>query len=411
MKEDSNIPELIYEETKAIKFFICLFYLIAIFFDALWYDVLPHFSSYNKVKINEGLGYWIYILYLSIIPFAIFFIKRNNPYPVKYLIFGNYIFWNTVNSIIRYLGHDTKFAFGNFAELLIIIFSPIFVNKKFHWVVSLVIIGKYIFLAALLQTTIPLSPAVLIICLSVITFIILNRFESYLKALSEVYEEIRQKEKLALIGQMATMIGHEIRNPIASLKEFIQMQKESYPESNDYYQIMIQEVDRINLIVNDLTLIGKPRSISNENASITEIINYSISVIQPQAKCNKVKIVTKVDEQLPPLKCDINQLKQVFLNIIKNAIEAMPDGGNIIVTVTLDNKTHIFISIEDEGCGVPQKSIKTLGTPFFTTKKEGTGLGLMVSKQIINDHNGEIKIESQEGIGTKVIVKLPVKQK
>ncbi|MGJ7911798.1 ATP-binding protein [Neobacillus sp. LXY-1] len=409
MNDYSNSPKLVFEEKKAIKFFMFLFYVIFIFFDIISYFVIPHFlPTYPVGKINEGLGYWFYILNLAIIPVGIFFIKRDNPYIVKYIILVGYIFLDVTDSLIRYMGTKNEYAAGNIAELLFVIFSPIFLNKKYYWSVTLGLTGKYFVLAAILLTTKAILPAFSIAIFSGITYILLNRFESYLKSLTAINNELYKKEKLAIIGQMATAIGHEIRNPIASLRGFIQLQKERYPDTNDHYRIMIQEVDRINSIVNDLMFIGKPKVPQFEKADVQEIIDYTLNVMHQQAEWNNVDIELKVEEQLPEIECDKNQLKQVFINLIKNAIEAMPDGGNIHISVIQLNDSQISIKIEDEGCGISQEAISSLGTPFYSTKRDGTGLGLMVSNQIIEDHSGEMKIDSQQGKGTNLIIKLPI---
>ncbi|MCL6571266.1 MAG: GHKL domain-containing protein, partial [Bacillus sp. (in: Bacteria)] len=234
---------------------------------------------------------------------------------------------------------------------------------------------------------------------------------SYISSLTSVYEELRKKEKLAVIGTMAAAIGHEIRNPLSSLRGFTQLQKERFPNTNDYYPIMIQEIDRINSIVTDLMYIGKPRAIHFEKASMEEIIAYTLSITQQQADRQRVTVETIIAGPLPPLDCDGKQLKQVFLNLIKNAIESMPDGGRIEIHLKVVEEHKMYISIEDEGYGITDENILNLGEPFYTTKVEGTGLGLMVSNQIIREHKGLLKISSNSGKGTIVNVILPITQK
>ena len=173
---------------------------------------------------------------------------------------------------------------------------------------------------------------------------------------------------------------------------------------------MIQEIDRINSIVNDLMYLGKPRFIKFEKESIEEIIAYTISITKQQAESQGVTVKTIMEGPLPPIECDEKQLKQVFINLIKNAIEAMPDGGRIKINSKVLKEHKINISIQDEGCGIDDEDILNLGEPFYTTKKDGTGLGLMISSQIINDHNGSMKFESNYGKGTNVLVTLPILQ-
>jgi signal transduction histidine kinase len=372
---------------------------------------LPHFSEYgDKEFLGEGLGYWIFILVIGLLPVSVYLIRKGKPYHVKYMILISYIIIDIIDNLIRYFGSPLKFASGNAVELLFIFFSPIFVNRKYFWTASIGIIGKYLFLGIFLQNPEVLPPVFIIVIIASIAFIILIRFFSYINSLTEVHEDLRQKEKLAVIGQMAAAIGHEIRNPLSSLKGFTQLQQERHPNSNEYYPIMIQEIDRINSIVNDLMYLGKPKEITFEKARIEEIIAYTLSITQQQAERQGVTVETIMAGPLPPIDCDEKQLKQVFINLIKNAIESMSNGGEIRVHVKVQEQKKILISIQDEGCGIEDEDILNLGEPFYTTKKDGTGLGLMVTNQIIQDHHGKMKIESTIGKGTKVNVTLPINQ-
>ncbi|MED4227375.1 ATP-binding protein [Neobacillus cucumis] len=346
---------------------------------------------------------------MAVLIFGVYFLKKGNPFIVKYIYIYSYLGIDFVDTLMSYWGTKVPYSSGNIVEILFFLFSPIFVNKRYFWVVSLGLIGKEVILGLILQSMQVLMTIVIYIILALIAYTVLIRFNSYIKSLTNAYEELRQKEKLAVIGQMAAGIAHEIRNPLSSLKGFTQLQHERFPDTNDYYPIMIQEIDRINSIVDDLMYIGKPKKIMFEKASIEEIVAYTLSIIQYQAERQGITIETIMAGPLPPLHCDEKQLKQVFINLIKNAIEAMPDGGRIQIHVkVIDKQQKLTISIQDEGVGIANENILNLGEPFFTTKKDGTGLGLMVTNQIINDHFGEIKIESFLNVGTKVIVILPI---
>ncbi|MBV7506311.1 GHKL domain-containing protein [Bacillus sp. sid0103] len=412
MQDSIRNPKLIFEERKAIILFLWLFNLLYYSFEIFYYWIRPKINMRASIFDTDevGLGVWLYILIFCMLPFAIYFIKKGNPYIVKYVYIIGYIVIVTIDSLMTYLGTTASYGSGNIVEVLFILFCPIFVNKNYFWVVSLGMIGKEILLGVILQDLNVLIPTVIYIILSLIAYILLIRFHSYIKTLTTVYEELRHKEKLAVIGQMAAAIGHEIRNPLSSLRGFTQLQQERYPNTNDYYPIMIQEIDRINSIVNDLMYIGKPRVIKFEKASIEEVIAYTLSISQQQAERQGVTVETIMAGPLPPLECDEKQLKQVFINLIKNAIEAMPEGGRLEIRVNVLEKQKMVVSIQDEGGGIADENILNLGEPFFTTKKDGTGLGLMVTNQIIKDHNGEMKIESSIDKGTRVIVSLPILQ-
>ncbi|MDQ1147490.1 signal transduction histidine kinase [Bacillus sp. SORGH_AS 510] len=412
MNQNIKSPQLILEEKKALRLFLWLFYIVYFSFDIFTYYILPNSLKSNKVGTpEEGLGYWIYIFLIAILPIAIWIMKKGNLYLVKYIYIYCYIGIDFINSLLIYIGSPKPYASGHIVEVLFILFCPIFINKRFFWTVSLGMIGKYLLIGVILQDLQVIIPSVIYIMLTGIAYVILARFYSYIGSLTSVHEELRNKERLAVIGQMATTIGHEIRNPLSSLKGFTQLQQEQYPNTNDYYPIMIQEIDRINSIVNDLMYIGKPRTIHFEKASIEEITAYIISITQPEAERQGITIETIIEGSLPLIDCDSKQLKQVFLNLIKNAIESMPGGGCITIEVKVVEKHNIHICIQDEGLGIKDENILNLCEPFFTTKENGTGLGLVVTNQIIKEHSGELNIQSEIKKGTKVTVVLPIHQR
>ena len=407
MNKGNLNPKLMFEERKAIVLFLWLFYLVYYSFELFYF--LGKTTIYkDKELISTGVAGLVFLIVPLI--FGVYFIKKGNPFIVKYIYIFSYLGSDLVDTIMTYWGSKVPYTSGNIVEVLFYLYSPIFVNKRYFWVVSLGLIGKEAILGIILHSMHVLMPIVIYIILSLIAYTVLIRFDSYIQTLTNVYEELRQKEKLAVIGQMAAGIGHEIRNPLSSLKGFAQLQHERSPSTNEFYPIMIQEIDRINSIVNDLMYLGKPKEIKFEKASIEEIIAYTLSITQQQAEMHGVKIETFMEGPLPPVECDGKQLKQVFLNLIKNAIESMAEGGRIKINVKIVESQRMFISIQDEGCGIADSNILNLGEPFFTTKKDGTGLGLMVTNQIIKDHNGNIKIESKIGVGTEVKVSLPIMQ-
>ncbi|MDR7002204.1 ATP-binding protein [Neobacillus niacini] len=223
----------------------------------------------------------------------------------------------------------------------------------------------------------------------------------------EQTEQLLQKsEKLALLGQMAAGIAHEIRNPLTSIRGFIQLFKsgQNYPE---YYDIVLSELDRINSIVSEFLVLAKPTAAVFIEKDVKNLVNDVITLFNTQSILNNVQIFVEFDSDLPMVMCEENQLKQVFLNLLKNAIEAMPKGGNIDVKVKQKEEGKISIQIIDQGMGIPENRISTLGEPFYTTKEKGTGLGLMTCYKIIDSHNGEIKITSVVEEGTTVEITLP----
>ncbi|WP_045518324.1 ATP-binding protein [Neobacillus niacini] len=223
----------------------------------------------------------------------------------------------------------------------------------------------------------------------------------------EQTEQLLQKsEKLALLGQMAAGIAHEIRNPLTSIKGFIQLFK-TEKHQVEYYDIVLSELDRINDIVGEFLVLAKPTAAVFAEKDVKELIKDVVTLINTQSILNNVQIFVEFEFDLPKISCEENQLKQVFLNLLKNAIEAMPNGGTIDVRVNVREEGKISIQIIDQGVGIPKERIPTLGEPFYTTKEKGTGLGLMTCYKIIESHNGQLTIDSEVNEGTTIEIILP----
>ncbi|MFD2680701.1 PAS domain S-box protein [Bacillus seohaeanensis] len=219
-------------------------------------------------------------------------------------------------------------------------------------------------------------------------------------------EMIRRSDKLSVVGQLAAGVAHEIRNPLTTLRGFVQLFKTDIDER--YANIMLAELDRINLIVSEFLILSKPQAINYEYKDMEQILHSIISFLEPQAIIKNIQLHLVVDKEIPQIKCEQNQLKQVFINLLKNAIEAMPKGGNITVEVQVTNDEMVNICIIDEGEGIEEEQIPKVGEPFFSTKENGTGLGLMVSYRIIENHGGAMRISSQLNKGTTIEIKLPI---
>jgi PAS domain S-box-containing protein len=217
---------------------------------------------------------------------------------------------------------------------------------------------------------------------------------------NQTAELIQKSDKLSLVGQLAAGIAHEIRNPLTSLRGFIQLLQYKSDDNKTYCDIMLSELDRINLIVGEFLILAKPHMVNYSNKDINQIIKHVVTLIGSQAIMNNIHLDYKLAKNLPDVSCEENQLKQVIINLIKNAIEAMPDGGTITVESGMHDTDHLFIKITDEGKGIPEDILAKLGEPFYTTKEHGTGLGLMVCYKIIENHLGQLKVYSEVGNGT-----------
>lgn len=219
-------------------------------------------------------------------------------------------------------------------------------------------------------------------------------------------EVMLQSEKLSVAGQLAAGIAHEIRNPLTSIKGFLQLMRSNNCENNQYFEIIFSELNRIELILSELLMLAKPQESKFRKENIHNVINEVTTLLETEANLNNVLIEKKFSTNNPEVYCDQNQLKQVFINLIKNAIEAMPNGGVVTISTKLENN-EMVITVKDSGVGIPRKILQKIGQPFVTTKKSGTGLGLMISFKIIENHRGSINVNSEEGKGTTFTIKLP----
>ena len=234
------------------------------------------------------------------------------------------------------------------------------------------------------------------------------------KDLSEVRslrKEIARSQRLASVGRLAAGVSHEIRNPLSSIKGFATYFKERYhdvPENQQISNLMIQEVDRLNRVVGQLHEFARPIKISKKSVQIKSFIENSLKLIERQAKEANIKIQTSLLTEIDKVFVDPDRINQVLLNLYLNAIESMENEGNLSVTlIDTVEKDGIEILILDTGKGISKDDLTHIFDPYFTTKASGTGLGLAIVHNIIEAHNGKIKVESLLGHGTTVTVLLP----
>lgn len=226
--------------------------------------------------------------------------------------------------------------------------------------------------------------------------------------LKKTQELLIKSDKLSAVGQLAAGVAHEIRNPLTALKGFLQLLKTNSSKEQYYIEIMQNELQRIEFIVNEFLFVSKPQATHFVTSTLNTIIMSTVELLQPQALLSNIEIETEVDAGLPPVTCDENQIKQVFINIMKNAIESMSQGGNLRIHAELKGSgNQILVRFVDEGCGIAPERLPKLGEPFYSTKEKGTGLGLMVCYRIIEAHGGFMEISSKLTEGTIVEITLP----
>ncbi|MGM5473378.1 ATP-binding protein [Bacillus pumilus] len=220
-----------------------------------------------------------------------------------------------------------------------------------------------------------------------------------------------QAQKLAVAGQIAAGIAHEVRNPLTSVNGFLQLMKTQYPERTDYFDIIFSEIKRIDFVLSELLVLAKPQSVHFQEVQLHELLEQVITLLKTNAVLSNIDLKQPFKRQdAGAILADANQMKQLFINLIKNAIEAMPEGGSIYIS-TEKVLNEWKITIQDEGKGMSEEDIQKIYDPFFSTKKEGTGLGLTICATILKDHHGRMDVSSELGKGTAFHIYLPVCQK
>lgn len=219
-------------------------------------------------------------------------------------------------------------------------------------------------------------------------------------------ELLINSEKLYVAGQLAAGIAHEIRNPLTSLKGFLQLLATGRGSSGNYFDIMKSELNRIESIVSEMLMLSKPQVYELTHRDAREIVFDTVNLLAPQALLDSIEVETDLGQEPLWVHGVENQIKQVVLNVLKNAIEAMTGGGTIRVSC-LREQGEVVIRIADQGPGIGEEQLSKMGQPFYTTKEKGTGLGLMVSYKIVDNHGGRIRATSELGSGTTVDIVLP----
>jgi signal transduction histidine kinase len=224
----------------------------------------------------------------------------------------------------------------------------------------------------------------------------------------KAYDLILRSEKLAVVGELAAGVAHEIRNPLTSIKGFIQLADQNGEFNSQYVQIMLSEISRIESIVSEYLSLAKPNQNSPKSLqNMGTLVRNVITLFESQTNLRNITIHSEIGSLSYQIMCNPNEIKQVFINIFQNAIEAIGSNGDIYIYLRNVEERGVEIIFIDNGCGIEKERLLKIGEPFFSTKEKGTGLGLLTSNRIIEKHNGTIKIESQINKGTEVRIFFP----
>jgi two-component system, NtrC family, nitrogen regulation sensor histidine kinase GlnL len=245
-----------------------------------------------------------------------------------------------------------------------------------------------------------------------------------LSNIRELEETVRQADRLSNLGTLAAGLAHEIKNPLGGIKgaaQLLEMELSADNELREYTRVVLKEVQRVNRIVEELLELASPRKLELTPVNLHKVLGDIILLQKRAADGKSITFQQQFDPSIPPILADEGLLTQLFLNLIKNAVEAIAEEGLIRVTsrVVADysmtqkgerRSRMVAVDVVDDGPGMSKEQLEHLFTPFFTTKSKGTGLGLAISQKIVAEHRGMLKVESEAGRGTTFTVMVPLIQ-
>lgn len=236
-----------------------------------------------------------------------------------------------------------------------------------------------------------------------------TRLEEVYRELQNNVQHLKRAARMTALGHLSAGLAHEIRNPLASIEGAAYVaQTESDPErAAEFLEIIRKETTRLNGLVTQFLEFARPRApqmIPTDPASLADSV---LNLVRQIAAQNRVTLRRAFDESIPNVKCDPEQMKQVLLNLVLNAIQAMPDGGEVLVSAEINEDT-LLLRVRDTGPGIPAERAEEVFDPFFTTKQNGTGLGLPIAYQILEQHGGELVLDSNSPEGCSFLIRLPL---
>ena len=319
-------------------------------------------------------------------------------------------------------GSFTEIVIGKPKECKIITYAPLRVEKPMAG-----LSGRVLGVVEIIQNTtddfnmiFTIQKRIILTCFAIMGTLFLfllflvKRGESIIEKQTiekfKLKEELDVSQHMSALGEMTAVISHEIRNPLGIITSSAALLKKKMAQldpSNMIPKIILEESQRLNLIITDFLSYARPARPNTAQTNLGDILNRTLVFLESDFKQSGYHIQKTVDQKLPAIEADTDMLHQAFLNIIINAMQAMPKGGEINIRAFTE-KAFIVIVVEDEGKGIPKPIINKIWNPFFTTKERGTGLGLGIVKNIIESHKGTIHIENRSHQGVKVTIHLPI---
>ncbi|HDX9651124.1 MULTISPECIES: ATP-binding protein [Bacillus] len=391
------------EEERNAKIFLWVLYVIVVSYQIFYAIVLE-----NKSLTDRGHSIiWQVICGTAILGVNVYLIKKEKANLVKYACVFAYIGIEIVNILSYMLYNEAAFDGVNIIEIIFIFFVPIFLNKKYFVFVLSTIVGKYVIYLFVLKEVKGFMFLIMYTLVLIAAYIILNRFIQYLSAVKESIKIASESQKLAVIGKMAATVGHEIKNPLASLKGFTQLQREKH-EEDPIYEQMIFEIENMNNMISELMEVATCKPSVYKKHNIGEIALQAVKIVREKMNESSVQFISNVEEKTIEVECDERKIRGVFLYVIKNALEAMEQGGTLELRLENKGQDYVMLSVIDNGYGIKKENLARVKEAFYTTKQDKIGLGLTVANRLVTEqHLGELHISSERDIGTRIDIMLP----
>ncbi len=391
------------EEERNAKIFLWVLYVIVVSYQIFYAIVLE-----NKSLTDKGHSIlWQFICGTAILGVNLYLIKKEKANLVKYACVFAYIGIEIVNILSYMLYNEAAFDGVNIIEIIFIFFVPIFLNKKYFVFVLSTIVGKYVIYLFVLKEVKGFMFLIMYTLVLIAAYIILNRFIQYLSAVKESIKIASESQKLAVIGKMAATVGHEIKNPLASLKGFTQLQREKHGEDPIYKQ-MIFEIENMNNMISELMEVATCKPSVYKKHNIGAIALQAVTIVREKMNESSVQFISNVEENTIEVECDERKIRGVFLYVIKNALEAMEQGGTLELRLENKGQDYVMLSVIDNGYGIKKENLARVKEAFYTTKQDKIGLGLTVANRLVTEqHLGELHISSERDIGTRIDIMLP----
>ncbi|PEX91710.1 ATP-binding protein [Bacillus cereus] len=392
------------EEKKNAKIFLWTLHVILIVYETTYAIILEDTMPLG----NWHKGVWKLAYIMIVLGMGVYLFERGKAHLVKYTYLFAYMIAETFN--VGWYAFHNKIAFdeGNVIEFIFIFFIPIFLSKRFLFMLTPFLIGKYMIYLFVFEEMNLFMPLVIYTLLLFVSYIMLNRFLQYLSAVKKSIAEASQAQKLAVVGKMAATVGHEIKNPLASLKGFTQLQKEKHEKDATYGQ-MIFEIENMNNMISELMEVATCKPSVYEKHIVSDVLVQAVENMREKMNELHINVAFNEAHNKSEIECDQRKLKGVFLYVIKNALEAMEQDGVLQIQVEDRKRDYVIVSIVDSGHGIKNKNVGRVTEAFYTTKQDKIGLGLTVAERIIKEHLGELHISSEVRKGTKVEILLPKK--